>query len=1285
MSLRRLLLTAAFLLLGLTGALAAADAAPERRGRPELVGTYHRVAKDLVQPDGTLRDVYEDLLVTGTRSYRLKLPPTAHLRGGEPIRVRGTLAANGRDVTVDTVEPLGAPSPVTTTGTTKVLVILAYWTAPDSVTVAQAKSRLLDDNGWFGEASYGQLGLTGDVTGWHKITGPTGGQCYANHHEIMTRAQAKAAVAGYDAADYGRTIVYFPQCGGDASGAAGWAYQPGDTVWLNGYLDRRVSVHEQGHNYGLAHAHTYTCTSGGTQVTLGGTCSYSEYGDEYDAMGSSDYAAHFSAPQKDQLGWLAGKKRTLTSAPTTFTLPPFEKYGSTPLAAVTGTTVATRKYWIEYRQALGYDSTLPSGATGGVLVHLKDSAISAGGGPFLLDMSPQNTFSNAVIPPGGAWTSPEGVRISVGTVSASGAVVTVTGGAAPPVAPTVPLDVAATGGDETVKVTWKPPASNGGATVQNYVVKRTPGNETQTVEGLTTTFENLTNGTTYSFTVAAKNSAGTGPASTAVTAIPAAQLPSVAVTAPAPGTVTGTVTLAATATPHPVGQAPIDFVSFEVDGSSVDVDFTAPYSVEWDSSWAEDGPHVVTATAYDTSFRYATSAPVNVTLVIPKPQVTITSPVNGTTTSADSVTLQSTTTPVDESAPVEFVLYELADGTGLGYATVAPYEATWDTTLLNGTYEVVAKAYDSTGRVGRSAPVSVTFDHPVPSVALTAPADGASVQGSAVVVSATATPNGSPVERVEFYLDTNEYIGADYDAPYAVDWDTGSLSGQHALTAVAYDTSGRNATSAARTVTVTNPVPSVALTSPADFAVVSGLATLTATATPNATSGSPIQRVVFVVDGWQQVADVAAPGPYTTTWDPAGSYGQHTVVATAYDEAGRSATSPTVTFTVPAPVPSAVITNPTDGATVAAGQRTLRVAAAANPQSQAAPYYAEFYVDGEWAGWSQTFTNGGFEVPWFAERGTHVITAEVTDEQFRTGTAAAVSVTVAGPATAPLNVTATPGADGTATVAFDAPEDDGGSAVTGYRLYVNTSAGDGQAVGASPAQVTGLPNGQSATFYVRAVTTAGPGALSTASNTVVPGTKVALSNTASPTTIGYGASTTVKGRLTVFGTTTPIAGRTVWLMRCTVGTLTCAQVKSAVTNGTGDVSIAYALPATRDLRLRYVNASGADTYIPLTSAARKVSVRAVVSSAITKTSMTLGSTATVYGRVKPVHSGKRVYLQRLTSTGWKSVTYKNQTSTGYVSFAVKPTTRGTWYYRLYFPADSDHLAGTSASRSVRVT
>ncbi len=85
---------------------------------------------------------------------------------------------------------------------------------------------------------------------------------------------------------------------------------------------------------------------------------------------------------------------------------------------------------------------------------------------------------------------------------------------------------------------------------------------------------------------------------------------------------------------------------------------------------------------------------------------------------------------------------------------------------------------------------------------------------------------------------------------------------------------------------------------------------------------------------------------------------------------------------------------------------------------------------------------------------------------------------------APTNVTAVAG-DGRATVTFTPPTDDGGNPITGYEV----TAAPGNVVvygSSSPIVVTGLSNGTSYTFTVKAITEAGKSSSSVESNSVVP-------------------------------------------------------------------------------------------------------------------------------------------------------------------------------------------------------
>ena len=87
--------------------------------------------------------------------------------------------------------------------------------------------------------------------------------------------------------------------------------------------------------------------------------------------------------------------------------------------------------------------------------------------------------------------------------------------------------------------------------------------------------------------------------------------PAVSITAPAPGTVSGTTTVSAGAS----DADGVAGVQFKVDGNNLgNEDTTAPYSVAWDTTAAGAGPHQLTAVAYDGAGNVATSAVVNVNI-----------------------------------------------------------------------------------------------------------------------------------------------------------------------------------------------------------------------------------------------------------------------------------------------------------------------------------------------------------------------------------------------------------------------------------------------------------------------------------------------------------------------------------------------------------------------------------------------------------------------------------------------------------------------------------------------
>ena len=139
-------------------------------------------------------------------------------------------------------------------------------------------------------------------------------------------------------------------------------------------------------------------------------------------------------------------------------------------------------------------------------------------------------------------------------------------------------------------------------------------------------------------------------------------------------------------------------------------------------------------------------------------------------------------------------------------ATVSSGTTYTNSGVAAGTYQYVVRAADNAGNlsaISARVNVTVTGDTAAPTVALSAPANNASVTGT-VAVSATASDNNA-VASVQFRLDGQDLGSADTSSPYSIQWDsTTAADGPHALTAVARDATGNATTSAARTVTVRN-------------------------------------------------------------------------------------------------------------------------------------------------------------------------------------------------------------------------------------------------------------------------------------------------------------------------------------------------------------------------------------------------------------------------------------------------------------------------------------------------
>ncbi len=113
---------------------------------------------------------------------------------------------------------------------------------------------------------------------------------------------------------------------------------------------------------------------------------------------------------------------------------------------------------------------------------------------------------------GTAYTFTVVAQNSAGVSSASAA----TAPATPRTVPDAPTDVTVTPGNGEATVTWTAPA-DGGSPITGYTVTSAPGGFTCTTATTSCVVTGLTNGTAYTFTVVAQNSAGASSASAAST------------------------------------------------------------------------------------------------------------------------------------------------------------------------------------------------------------------------------------------------------------------------------------------------------------------------------------------------------------------------------------------------------------------------------------------------------------------------------------------------------------------------------------------------------------------------------------------------------------------------------------------------------------------------------------------------------------------------------------------------------------------------------------------------
>ncbi len=434
--------------------------------------------------------------------------------------------------------------------------------------------------------------------------------------------------------------------------------------------------------------------------------------------------------------------------------------------------------------------------------------------------------------------------------------------------------------------------------------------------------------------------------------------------------------------------------------------------------------------------------------------VAITAPASGATVQG---TVPVSATASSNAGAITGVQFWLDGTVNIGLATAPTgglYTISWNSTLTtDGPHTLMASAGDAAGHIGFSAPVSVIVKNgggcttppcSYVTVAITAPADGATVPKGTVNIAATASTNapGASISNVQFYVD-GALIGTKTTAPYTIAWDTSALTSgsSHTITAKATDSQNNLGVSPPVQVTIGGGGPGhvqVAITAPANNATVSGLVNIAATASSD--SGS-ITNVQFQVDG-ANLSSVSAP-PYTVAWNTAsltaGSI--HAIKVTATDSAGNTA-SASINVTIGGGTGGHVTVNLTAPANGAQVSGLVNIAATASSDAGTITN-VEFYVDG--ASLSSKATTP-YTASWntiLINDGQHTLTAQATDSAGNTNISTPVTVTVknCSGCTGTVTVTITAPADGatvaqgTVTIAATASTNSG--SISNVQFYVD--------------------------------------------------------------------------------------------------------------------------------------------------------------------------------------------------------------------------------------------------------
>ena len=849
--------------------------------------------------------------------------------------------------------------------------------------------------------------------------------------------------------------------------------------------------------------------------------------------------------------------------------------------------------------------------------------------------------------------------------------------ATPPGAPTLN---SATAGNATVALNWTAPASNGGSAITGYKVYRGTfsGGETllTTLANVTSWSDNsVTNGTPYFYEVTAVNAVGESGLSNEASAVPAGAPGPPTLTAASPSS--GSVALSWNAPASNGGAGITGYRVYRSTASGGEILLTTLGAV---TSWTDTG------LTNGTTYYY------KVTALNSVGESALSNELSGTPAAAatvpgapvlNSATAGSTTVSLSWSAPGSnggsaITGYKVYRGTTSGgetlLATLGNVTSFGDSGLANGTtYYYKVTAVNAVGEGGQSNERSAT-----PATVPGAPALNSVTAGNGTVALAWAAPasnGGAAITNYKVYRGT--FSGGETlftTLGNVASWtDTSVTNG----TTYYYKVSAVNSVGDSATSGESSATPAGVPGAPTLNSVVGGNLNVVVTWSAPASNGGSAITGYKVYRGTASGGEtlLTTLGVVTSFTDLTGILNGTTYYyrVSAVNAAGEGLQS-SEGSAIPAGPPGAPTLNT---ATAASGSVTLAWSAPASNGGSGITGYRIYR--GTTSGGETSLTTLG-AVTGFTDSGVtngttyyYKVTAlnsvgegPLSNEKFATPAASATA-----PGAPTLN-SATAGV-GNVALSWSAPAADGGSAVTGYRVYRGTTSG-GETLLTTLGAVTGftdsgLANGTTYYYKVSALNSVGEGTLSNerfatpAGSATVPGAPTLDSATAGngSVTLSWSAPASDGG--------SAITGYKVWgatssgneTVLTTVGNVT-SWSNTGLTNGT---TYYYKITAVNGMgqsffsNERFATPAGSATVPTAPTLNSATSGPASVALSWSAPASDGGSAVTSYKVYRGTASGGETFLTTLGNvTSWTDGNVTNGTTYFYKVSAVNSTGEG---------------------------